>query len=119
MFKSILQDIVEQSGGGISSALMGYDGIAVDQYEKPFEGIDLQLVAVEYANVLKEVKKTVEILETGEMEEVVIRTERFTVLIRALTDDYFVTLTLRRDGNFGKARYMLAKESSRLREALA
>ncbi|ABA89369.1 GTPase-activating protein, putative [Syntrophotalea carbinolica DSM 2380] len=119
MFKNILQDIVEQSGGGISSAVMGYDGIAIDQYEKPCEGIDLQLIAVEYANVLKEVKRTVEILETGDMEEVAIRTERFTVLIRALTDEYFVTLTLGRNGNFGKARYMLAKESFRLREALA
>jgi predicted regulator of Ras-like GTPase activity (Roadblock/LC7/MglB family) len=119
MFRSILRDIVEQAGGAIGSALMGYDGIAIDQYEKPCEGIDLQLVAVEYANVLKEVRKTVEILETGEMEEVVIRTGRFTVLIRALNDDYFVSLTLKRDGNFGKARYLLARESARLREALA
>jgi hypothetical protein len=30
-----------------------------------------------------------------------------------------VTLTLKRDGNFGKARYLLARESARLREALA
>lgn len=118
MFKNILRDIVEQSGGGVSAALMGYDGIAIDQYEIPCEGVDLQLVAVEYANVLKEIKKTVEVLETGDMEEVAIRTEGFAVLIRALNDEYFVTLTLRHGGNFGKARYLLARESTRLREAL-
>jgi predicted regulator of Ras-like GTPase activity (Roadblock/LC7/MglB family) len=119
MFRAILQGIVEQAEGGISAALMGYDGIAIDQFDRPCDGVDPQLVAVEYVNVLKEIKKTVEILETGDMEEVVIRSQRFTVLIRALSDEYFVTLTLRCDGNFGKARFLLTREAPRLREALA
>lgn len=118
MFGEILQGIVEEAGGGISASLMGYDGIAVEQFEQPCDGIDLQLVAVEYANVLKEIKQTAGILNAGVMEEVAIGTQRFWVLIRALSEDYFVTLTLHRDGNFGKARYLLNREAGRLREAL-
>jgi predicted regulator of Ras-like GTPase activity (Roadblock/LC7/MglB family) len=119
MFNEILQGIVQQSGGGIGAVLMGYDGIAIEEYSEPAEGIDLHMVAVEYANVLKEIKNTAEILDNGDMEEVSIKTDRFYVVIRVLTDDYFVALILDRGGNFGKGRYLLMKEAPRLIEALS
>lgn len=119
MFSQILQGIVQQSGGGIGAVLMGYDGIAIDQYLEPVEGFDFQLLAVEYANVLKEIKKTVEILDTGRMEEVSIKTERFFVIIRSLTEEYFLALTLDRKGNFGKGRYLMMRDAPKLKEALA
>lgn len=119
MFADILKGIVEETGGGVGAVLMGYDGIAIEQYYKPCEGTDLQLIAVEYANVLKEIKKTAEILNTGLMEEVSVKTERFHVVIRTLTEEYFVALTLERAGNYGKGRYLLLREASRLVEALS
>jgi len=118
MFNDILRTIVDESGGGVGAVLMGYDGIAIEQYFRPDERTDLQLIAVEYANVLKEIKRATEILNTGLMEEVAIRTERFIVVIRILNDDYFVALTLKASGNFGKARYLLTRESAKLRNAL-
>jgi predicted regulator of Ras-like GTPase activity (Roadblock/LC7/MglB family) len=117
MFREILHDLVHEADG-TSAVLMGYDGLPIDQYDRPCEGIDLHLVAVEYANVLKEVKNAVGLLNTGALEEMAIRTERFYVIIRALTEEYFVTLTMQRDGNFGKGRYLLAREAPHLREAL-
>ncbi len=119
MFKEILQRIVEGTGGGVGAVLMGYDGIAIDQYFQPVDGVDLQLIAVEYSNVLKEIKKTAEILNTGDMEEVSIGTERFYVLVRTLSDEYFVALTLGREGNLGKGRYLLLRESGALKQALS
>ncbi len=118
MFNQILQKIVEETAGGVGAVLMGYDGIAIDQYFKPREGVDLQMIAVEYANLLKDIRRTAEILEAGAMEEVSIRTERFFVTIRTLTDEYFVALTVERDGNPGKGRYLLLREAERLRESL-
>jgi predicted regulator of Ras-like GTPase activity (Roadblock/LC7/MglB family) len=119
MFSEILKDIVEGTGGGVGAVLMGYDGIAIEQHFKPCGGVDLHMIAVEYANVLKEIKKTAEILNTGIMQEVSIQTERFQVVIRTLTDEYFVALTLERTGNFGKGRYLLMREAINLKEALA
>ncbi len=119
MFSEILQGIVEETAGGIGAILMGYDGITIDQYFAHHEGIDLQLLAVEYANVLKEVKRAVKSLNTGFMEEVAIKTDRFFVVVRALTEEYFVVLTIERQGNFGKGRYLLLREMPRLKEALA
>ena len=119
MFSEILQAIVDETGGGIGAVLMGYDGIAIDQYFLPEEQIDLQMIAVEYSNILKEIKKTAAILNVGEMEEVSIKTERLIIVIRIITVEYFVALTLKKDGNFGKGRYLLSRESARLAAELS
>lgn len=119
MFINILERIVEETGGGIGAVLMGYDGIAVDQYFAAGEQLDLQMIAVEYANVLKEIRKTAEILNVGDMEEVSIKTERFHIVVRIITSEYFVAMALRRDGNFGKARYLLTRETGNLIAALS
>jgi predicted regulator of Ras-like GTPase activity (Roadblock/LC7/MglB family) len=118
MFSEILQRIVEETGGGVGAVLMGYDGIAIDQFFDPDEQIDLQMVVVEYSNVLKEIRKTAEILSLGEMEEISIRTKRFIIVIRVLTDEYFVALVIRHDGNFGKGRYLMTRERVNLVEEL-
>ena len=77
------------------------------------------MVVVEYSNVLKEIRKTAEILSLGEMEEISIRTDRFILVIRVLSSEYFVAMIINRDGNFGKARYLMTRESSNLIEALS
>ena len=118
MFSEILQRIVEETCGGIGAVLMGYDGIAIDQYFAPDEELDLQMVVVEYSNVLKEIRKTADILSLGDMEEISIRTDRFIIVIRILNDEYFVAMFINRDGNFGKGRYLMTREGFNLIEAL-
>lgn len=118
MFSEILQKIVEETGGGIGAVLMGYDGIAIDQFFSPDQDVDVQMVVIEYSNVLKEIRKTAEILSLGDMEEISIRTDRFIIIIRVLNSEYFVALIVNRDGNFGKGRYLMTRESYNLIEAL-
>ncbi len=118
MFSEILQKIVEETGGGIGAVLMGYDGIAIDQFFSPEQDVDVQMIVVEYSNVLKEIRKTTEMLSLGEMEEISIRTDRFIIVIRVLTSEYFIATIINRDGNFGKCRYLMSRESSNLIEAL-
>lgn len=119
MFKQILEDMVNGTPGGVGAVLMGYDGIAIEQFVAEGDDVDLQLVAIEYSNVVKEIRNTAEILGTGELQEVSIKTGRYFVIIHAVTPDYFVALTLARDGNFGKGRYLLMRDTPCLREALA
>jgi predicted regulator of Ras-like GTPase activity (Roadblock/LC7/MglB family) len=119
MFDDILQGMVENTGGGIGAVLMGYDGIAVDQYFKPWDGIDLQVLAIEFGSVIQEIRKTADILQAGDLEEISIRTERMVLLIRIVTDEFFLALALEREGNSGKGRYLLMRDAPRLREALA
>jgi predicted regulator of Ras-like GTPase activity (Roadblock/LC7/MglB family) len=118
MFSEILQRIVEETAGGVGAVLMGYDGIAIEQFFVPDQDVDLQMVVVEYSNVLKEIRKTAEILSLGDMEEISIRTTRYILVIRMLSREYFVALIIDREGNFGKGRYLMTRESENLIEAI-
>ena len=117
-FKAILKSIVAESDGSLGGVIMGYDGIAIDELVLDRAGIDVPMLAVEYASVLKEIKRTISVLQTGELQEVSIVTERCSVIVRGISDDFFAALVITADGNFGKARYLLKREAAKLREAL-
>jgi len=117
-FKALLKSIVEESCGGLGGIIMGYDGISIDEYLHDGGGLDVQTLTVEYASILKEIKRTVGVLKTGDLEEVSIISEQCSVIVRGISDDFFVALVLAADGNFGKARYLLKRAVPELREAL-
>jgi len=112
--KTVLQEIVENVDGSLGAIVMGYDGIPLDEFIKESSPIDLQVLSVEYATVLKEIKKAVDVLGSGIMEEISINTDTTRVIIRVLDDDLFVILALLLDGNYGKGRYVLRQQSSRI-----
>jgi len=118
MFREILEKIVSSCSGGVGAVLMGYDGIAIEQYAIEEVTLDLNLVAIEYSNVTKEIRKAADVLNTGDLQEVAIKTAYYYVIIHALTNEYFVALTLSRSGNYGQGRYLLMREAGNLREAL-
>jgi predicted regulator of Ras-like GTPase activity (Roadblock/LC7/MglB family) len=118
MFKEILERIVTNCSGGVGAVLMGYDGIAIDQYVVDENTLDLNLVGIEYSNVTKEISNAAEILNVGALQEVSIKTDHYYVIIHSLTDDYFVALMIERSGNYGQGRYLLMRESYALRMGL-
>ncbi len=117
-FRDTLRDIVGNVEGGIGAVIMGYDGIPIDEFIREDAPFDMQLLAVEYATILKEVKRTIDVLKTGDMEEMSITTQRTRVLIRALGDEFFVFLVLDRQGNYGKGRYLLKREAPGIHASL-
>jgi predicted regulator of Ras-like GTPase activity (Roadblock/LC7/MglB family) len=117
-FRECLKQIVNTVGGGIGAIVMGYDGIPIDEYLPETGPFDLQLMSVEYAHLLKEIKRTVEVLKTGEMEEVSVTTATARVLVRVINEDYFLALVIAADGNYGKGRFLLRREAPKLNDAL-
>ncbi len=117
-FRDSLKDIVENVGGGLGAVIMGYDGIPIDEYVKEDGALDVQLLTAEYAAVLKEIKRTAEVLKAGALEEVSINTELSIAIVRVINDDFFVVLVMVSGGNFGKGRFLLRREGPKLAEAL-
>jgi predicted regulator of Ras-like GTPase activity (Roadblock/LC7/MglB family) len=117
-FKNMLKDIVENVEGGVGAIVMGYDGIPIDDYIKENIHLDVQLMAIEYASILKEIKRTIEVLKTGVLEEVSIASEKSYVTVRVVSEDFFLALVLTHDGNFGKGRYLLKRDVAKINEAL-
>jgi predicted regulator of Ras-like GTPase activity (Roadblock/LC7/MglB family) len=117
-FRESLKRLTENVTGGLAATIMGYDGIPIDEYLKETAPFDLQLLAVEYANLIREVKRTVDLLENGELQEVSIATKLVRVLVRAINDEFFLVLVIAADGNYGKGRYLVAREALTFREQL-
>ena len=117
-FRDILKKVVLDVDGAIGAVLMGYDGISIDEYIQEDLAEEIQLLAVEYTSIIKEVRRAVEVLKTGKMEELLLSTDRSRIIIRIVNEDFFVLLALSEDGNFGKARYLLKRVVPLLRESL-
>lgn len=105
--RTTLENILNSVDGALSVMVMGYDGIAIDEVAKECEEIDMQLLAVEYATVLKEIKRAVEVIKSGDLEEVSIATATTNSVIRVINNDFFIILIMSNDGNFGKGRFKL------------
>jgi predicted regulator of Ras-like GTPase activity (Roadblock/LC7/MglB family) len=114
MFRENLQKIVENVDGGVAGLLMGFDGIAVESYVREGGDVDIQAVGMEFSFILTQVRKAAEILEVGGVHEIAIKAEKLTIIIRVLSNEYFVALAMKPEGNFGKGRYLLRVVAPRM-----
>lgn len=109
--RDTLNKIVQSVDGSLAAIIMAYDGIPIDEVIVEQTEFDMQLLSVEYATVLKEIKRAVDVIKMGDLEEVSISTTRTCVVVRVLNEDLFSALILSRGGNIGKGRYMLKLNS--------
>ena len=107
----LLNTIVQSVDGALAAIIMAYDGIPIDEVSVEQSEFDMQLLSVEYAAVLKEIKRAVDVIKMGDLEEVSISTTRTCIVVRVLNDDLFAALIMNRDGNIGKGRYLLKLKS--------
>lgn len=120
MFKELLQKIIENCEGAAAGCVMGFDGIAVDVLTAPAApgDVDVQTLGMEFSFVLTQIRKAAEVLEIGGLDEVVIRSEKLTFVVRMLSPEYFVGLVVLPTGNLGKGRFLVRKTVPELRAQL-
>jgi predicted regulator of Ras-like GTPase activity (Roadblock/LC7/MglB family) len=127
-FTSALRSIVDGCGGGVGAALMGSDGIAIEQVEAralPADfaqeggvGDELAALGVEFGRILDEARKAADSLGGGAVEEACLRMARFWVLLRSVDSETFLVVVLAPEGNLGKARFLMRRHLADLREHL-
>jgi predicted regulator of Ras-like GTPase activity (Roadblock/LC7/MglB family) len=118
-FREILRSIVEDCGGGISAALMGNDGVSIDQYMaegSEGSGEPVETAGIEFGHILIDIRKASDALGGGLLEETVVELGRFTLIFRPVDDENFLVLMLRPDGNLGKARYLIRRHLLAIRQ---
>jgi predicted regulator of Ras-like GTPase activity (Roadblock/LC7/MglB family) len=118
MFGSKLENAVKDVSGGQAAILMGFDGIPVEMYTGESE-LDIETVGMEFSVLLKEVRKAAEMLEAGSAEEVTVRTDQMSTVLRVINEEYFVAMAIERAGNIGKARYLLRLMAPEMRRELS
>jgi predicted regulator of Ras-like GTPase activity (Roadblock/LC7/MglB family) len=109
MFRESLQRMVDRLSGGVAGILIGFDGISVESYTREDEGagLDIQIVGMELAHAVAQMRKAVERLEVGALGELTLKADKLVVLVTVLSDEYFVACAVKPDANFGKARYLM------------
>lgn len=121
-FASILRTIVGECGGGLGAALMGRDGIPIEQVSGPaardLGADDVAAAGVELGRILDEVRKAGDVLAAGAPSELVVSFVRFVLVLRAVDEETFVVLALTPDGNLGRARYLIRRHLLALRDEL-
>jgi predicted regulator of Ras-like GTPase activity (Roadblock/LC7/MglB family) len=121
-FASILRKIVDDCGGGSAAALMGPDGIPIEQVSAADAGDgasdEVTVLGVEFGRILDDMRKASDSVEGGAVQEVAVRLARGWVLLRAVDPETTLVVTLRPEGNAGKARFLMRRHVLELLDEL-
>ena len=115
MFREVLSGIRERVEGALAVSLIGLDGIAIESLRD--DHVPLEVLGAEFGGFIKSVRPNPE-LETGEVLQFALVTERFITFLSQVTPEYFILLVLSPDGNYGRARFELARAKQLLRDEL-
>lgn len=120
MFAESLRTICAGVQGALAATVMGMDGLAVDTHEIEPEGeVDVSSLLIEYSTLISQVRRSAQMFAAGQLEELSIRSEHLTTIIRPVNQDYFLALAVRADGNLGKGRYLLRIHAPKLAKELS
>lgn len=122
-FREHIKNLVERLDGGVAAVLMGFDGISIDSYAKTHDTAgrtlpDIQTLAMEFAHLISQTRRTLQSLDAGALEEFTLRAEALTLVVRVLTPEYFLACAILPGGSLGKTRYLMRVSAPALRADL-
>jgi len=120
-FAPLLREIVEGCGAGIAAALMGNDGIAIEEVCVVSAGPladGVEIAGTEFGRILEEIRKASDAIGGGSVGETTVILSQVILIFRTVDDETFLVLALHPDGNLGKARYLIRKQLPALRSLL-
>ncbi len=116
MFRDVLAGIKSRVDGTLAVSLIGLDGISVETIS---DGkVPLDVLAAEFGGFIRSIRLSNTELNTGEVLQFSLTTEKYITFLSAVTSDYFILLVMRPDGNYGRARFELTRAKLALRDEL-
>ena len=116
MFRQVLEQIRDRVDGTLAVSLIGLDGISVESINR--DSVPLDTMGAEFGGFVKSVQVANTELNTGDVLQFSLVTEKYIAFLSAVTDDYYVLLVMKPDGNFGRARFELSRARHVLRDEL-
>lgn len=118
IFTERLHKILQTVEGARAVSVIGRDGIAVERIAVSDEP-NLDLATAQYTDIAKKLQTANAELEAGELREMIQTTDRYIVILSAITPEYFLMMILNADGSLGRARFELRKAAAELYDELA
>ena len=108
MFLERLKDVAGRIEGALALSLIAKDGIPVESFTRE-ESLDLELLAAELMSQVRAVAQNHQELSVGQVQHFSVTTDRFILMVGALTEDYFLLLVLKAGASSGRARFELRR----------
>lgn len=116
MFKDVLAELRSRVDGAMAVSLIGLDGIAVETLRGG--DVPLEVLGAEFGGFVKSIRTANTELNTGDVLQFSLVTEKYITFLSEVTPEYYILLVLRPDGNYGRARFELARAKHLLRDEL-
>lgn len=116
MFRTVLGDLKDRVDGALAVSLIGLDGIAIEALND--QRVPLDVIGAEFGGFIKSIRVSNTELNTGEVLQFSLVTEKYVTFLSAVTTEYFLLLVMKPEGNYGRARYELARAKHLLRDEL-
>jgi predicted regulator of Ras-like GTPase activity (Roadblock/LC7/MglB family) len=116
VFRDVLAGVKETVDGTLAISLIGLDGIAVETINPT--RVPLDVLAAEFGGFIRSIRLSNTELNTGEVMQFSLTTEKYITFLSAVTPEYFILLVMKPDGNYGRARFELARAKVALRDEL-
>ena len=117
MFREILAGIRERVDGALAVSLIGLDGIAIAAIND--KHVPLDVLGAEFGGFIRSIRLSNTELNTGEILQFSLVTEKYVTFLSAVTPEYFILLVMVPEGNYGRARFELARAKHALQDELS
>lgn len=107
MFTERLQQVKDRISGATALSLVAKDGIPVESVGESV--LDLEMLAAELMSQVRAISQNHQEISVGKVRQFAVSTDLFTLMVGALTSDYFLLLVLGPDSNYGRARFELRR----------
>jgi predicted regulator of Ras-like GTPase activity (Roadblock/LC7/MglB family) len=112
----VLAALLQRIEGAMAVSLIGLDGIAVETIND--HEVPLEILGAEFGGFIKSIRHANTELNTGDVLQFSLVTEKYITFLSEVTSDYYILLVLRPNGNYGRARHELSKAKYLLRDEL-
>ena len=108
MFLEQLSRISDRIGGVLALSLVAKDGIPIESVSSDPD-LDIEVLAAELVAQARSITDNHRDLDVGEVQQLSVLTSRLTMIVSAVTRDYYLLAVLGPDGNYGRARFELRR----------
>jgi len=119
-FKAALEDLLERIPGALGAIMADWEGEAVDQVvSSRMDAFDMKIIGAHKGIILTNMRQAMRDLDSDDLQEIIVTTEKTQTLIIPITTDYYLVLTLQKDASFGRAQFEARKTVIALRTEIA
>jgi predicted regulator of Ras-like GTPase activity (Roadblock/LC7/MglB family) len=114
-FVGILQRMVEDVPGAIGAVFADWEGESVGEFARDLPELEIRIVGAQWGVVWSELQRAFRRANLSAATELIVDGDRGSVLVRQVTEQYYVVLTVGAGGHLAKAIDAIARGAELLR----